>query len=1667
MTMLTEEMRRTIYSELEAANPAAGKPSSPKHGKVPALPGPGADLRAQWAQEVHARTEIVLDRLLFQLHSLFDFREDESRIQAVVRRALSEVYDIENSCRGDGSYDAFSYALCLFRKRWHEGSRGVGDSGLSGLAHVDRAQFFSKVPQEIHTWARRFLLVERYHRLHPREGENRLDRFRLLRSPGPYSEITSLDDFLVRLDFRFMEESGREDPDVGSMARRLAAEIQGRLSPDLFPGEPLQPLVYLFLRCHRECLSEVVEPEEKRRLDHLHSTRQMDSLLDLMRVVIHRTTREHRLPEAAGILDSLKEEGFNISHAAFRDPYEADLVPPADTERFEQSGLPLFLPLDSLTGDFSADLEWSRKPIEEWNQRIVREVSLEVEEYCRASSQPLPRARLVLKLIRFAVSRALARTPWNEIEWKEDLPTKVLEWIPGPVLRSLIRPRKGYEIKSKQELVQRISMECRLQCEALERIARTRRIEGYHDYRYFGRYVLFQGIQTSSSAPLGPEVLELRHRLPHLPDPRWLECAANSYGLDISSVHPHTLDCVPRYLEGRVPLSMLVSELEKNFETSENELYRVARHTLRSLTPSFHRLLVAFARRRARLPRPECSPRDIPGLIQLLAPPLLSLEDDARLHILGHLRQHGGGLYRDQHPMCLFTEAEWKAALAWEVKKRIGDSPRHFLENGNPDQLLHSIEESWAGMQVPLGPLTHQTVQGQLIELFRPADSALSVPDAALGELTRLLPRKDCGACGAPGCREFVQHLVQGLGEARRCPHLSPKQLSEVVRRAAELDKSSSQDGRQNPNLLELLYHRSLWRGSEEKRTFQQVLSPKVQQSRRRFLERLEDLWNNLSPKPRIFRDLDEERIYRDLCLYLGYEAVERLGEEERDLLVQGGEEKRRAEWRQLKERRNWLALADEKRLSRPLLAARDVHRTSRETYDSVLFLHQLHPDDRRLVLRHRVNTFEDGFSRWWNEDLLTMNLPGYSIRDWEDFSKIIHNAYWHQESSVLPGEALAELEKEVLTRPDLSLLVEKLVGRWIDEEASRIARAADDLRSFRKGAERRPIGNVRDLRRIFEGLLNEAEALRTLATPSESSGQPSRPGGEDQRKRLAMTLWDRFQEEGFLFSPSFSFHWDELQPDERRAMENPAWGAGNGGSASPAEGVPPEKGPDGARERVSVVHAVLSTAVNRRCREQREASWVEERTASTPVPLGSLLVYVGRRLRQGQGSRELHREIVDLLGSNSSLRERVLKDALFRFIAGHLRKSLENPASVLPVSSLREVGGDRLPDPWEDLEPSLSRILDGNPPMDRERLFRYLFVLAKMEGNLDTLTALLREIRETSDIIEAAWLKFTEERMVEGPSPKAMPGTAPGIPLLASRLKDKGPLNRGLREGVSRKEKKAVASAVRELENLLRFHILLATDHGGKLPDPEAVIGEMESAGYDLTGIEEESLRTAVRKEIDRRERWAAHKIWIYTTAVARRLAAQHSGLQEVERELHKHRMDLLKHEPGRGGEFHRMASLRGVALGRIKEELYRQLSDLLEAERIASFQKRIRQIVEQLDQKRREIREGWVRGEINRRTVFYLLRQYQKGEEEPTWEDFLVFVRDHWLLPLERLRSSDRPDREKRIRDLDARFQALLGVSLLALEAETSAQADRDLESWIQDRSASLQGTLSMGKG
>jgi hypothetical protein len=556
--------------------------------------------------------------------------------------------------------------------------------------------------------------------------------------------------------------------------------------------------------------------------------------------------------------------------------------------------------------------------------------------------------------------------------------------------------------------------------------------------------------------------------------------------------------------------------------------------------------------------------------------------------------------------------------------------------------------------------------------------------------------------------------------------------------------------------------------------------------------------------------------------------------------------------------------------------------------------------------------------------------------------------------------------------------------------------------------------------------------------------------------------LWEVFQGAGFLVSPQFSCRWDELSGQDQEAVARELGSdrtfLPGVDSGSPYLGSWDEP----MRKRVALTRGLFHVCLRERLEEHEEGRWLERalRSDGSPrVPLGSLTAFMRFRLRRGASAEEVKANLGSVLkdrpGMHRWLEEQAVHEVVARRQLDLFRRTAQ--ASLPPVAA-RTNTDDGLTRAFPEFSLALDRLLERHQTMDRKRLLHYLFLLAKMQGNLDALTALLREIRETSDVIEAAWLRFTEERLLEGPMPRILPGTTLGIPLQVSYLKEKDQANLCLREGVGRREKRNIAAAVNELLQFIRFHVLVLEDRQGS--QAFDVVKDIREAGYDLTGIDDEALQAATAREWKRRSELRDQKIWIYSMVTARKLAAQHSELQEVERQFYKIRLEILKDGGSSDPQHDEIASRRGVALGQVKEEMYRQLSDLLESERIATFQKRIQQIVEQLDLKREEIYSAWLHGEINSRTVFYLLRQYQKRDEEASWEDFQRFLVDHWCVPLAELRGSTRPDRDERMRDLNDNFLALLGVSLLDLEGETKERARHELELWMEDQLRRVRG-------
>jgi hypothetical protein len=1694
--MITDSQRERIYREIEARTPiwrlscAADGPSNGQAWRRPGVAGGiPDDLAGLKDAELRTMKDRILDSILFELHSVFEIPAEASEVEEAVRQILEERFASELVCKTHGACDAGAYARCYFFERWSEAAATEGnDDGtepslwLKALRHIQGVGFFHKSPLEILAWTRRFLELEAYHRLDPVRNEERLDRYRVLRNRGAARGMAHFEDILIWLEMRLMGRPGGAEGSIGPLSREIVHELEGVQWDVLLPGWPVQPTLYVLLRCHQLCLMETLDAKEERRLLQIQANRQIDSLLDLMRLVLYKTTSEAYLPEPSSLLDHLQAEGFNIDHEKFRDPYEALLVPVSETERFEEASLRLLAPLESLSGDWARDRTIGSEQIKQWYQKLLRETTQDVESYLQAGRQPLPQTGVLNRLIRMGTTHVLARRAWPLQEQEGDDPQEaVRKALPEGALRYLIRPRKGYELKTRGDLNALIQAEWSQQCEALVRIAAGYSIKGLHDFRHFTRYLLFQHwMERFGPDPNGWAAPLEKGALTGgvIQTMTWLEETAARWSVDLHRAVPHSLEAVRDHLQEICPGSCVIDRLTDGFVLSQGEKGRIYRGLVEELTPACHKLLVAYGRARAGLGRLVLSSgwrEELESPVALLAPTLSSLRERARIKVEQCLEKFARPLYRREQRLCLRSVPEWKAFLAWEIHRWMEAEAREPEDPESLERLRAHLESSMDKVDLPPRTLFTESVQQVLLDLLRPNGDEGEIPREHREAVLSLLPRLDCGACGRSSCRAFALSLAAGQTTPETCVHLAPQQVEALKARVIEVQRLALPRGTES--LLDLLRDRNRWRASPERARFQKILSVTEQQGRRLFRERVKSLWERLSPKPGIFRAPSGDEFYQGLCQYLGYEAAERLQRDERQLLVEHGSLRRTAEWERLIRNCDWLVLARRRNQSQPLSRTQDPLWRAREAYQKALFLHQLGDHDRELVLRHRLERFQDGFRHWWNEDLLDMNLPDFSIRDWEDFSKIIKNAYWHQETSLGAGRVLSMLQEAgqrgtALLPSEVApvQMLEAYLERLIRQEQAQVARRREVLALHRDGS---PVCDSGQLRELFEACIDDVG-------PGESSET-----SEDQLKLRLEEVWRRFQRAGFVISPGFSCRLEDLLPDEQDAVEDEFARLGKALPRSDRSAFVIDSWDQTVQVCSGFLIALLSTALLRREQERMESVWLEtrlkDRSPGRP-PLGLIRLLIRDRVRRGIDRPAIEEELKAHLRGAAAYPG--LIDAWCEDLLHHLackrqyQLSLGIPA--LTPGQVEEDDMDSVLYRFPVFTAFLDRLLDRYQPADRDRLLHYLFLVAKMEGNLDGLTALLREIRETSDIIEAAWLRFTEERVQEGPAPRQIPGATVGISLLASCLKDKEAVNRGLRDGMGRGEKRQNLAAYRELLQVVRYHVLIQDDEGGSL---EEVLSDIRRSGYDLTGIDEAALALAVEREWKRREHLRDQKIWIYASVTARLLAAQHTELQEADRAFQKVRMEILKDADGSssgrsrasarsmpavesgeagdratGGGLAEIMSRRGVALGQIKEEMYRRLSDLLEAERLATFHKRIRQIVEELDRKRVEIQEGWYRGQIDERAVFYLLRQHQKGEGEPSWDDFWQFLVDHGLNPLDELKASRRPDRQQRLQELDGRFRALLGISLLQWEQEARTAAEQDLRNWMEQQRGAL---------
>ncbi|SMC17771.1 Putative Fe-S cluster [Desulfacinum hydrothermale DSM 13146] len=1559
------------------------------------------------------------------LGRIFGLSREGAALVARVEESLRALFQTDHAF-GVEEGNGVSWA-CLrdFRRLWFEAvSNGrEGERLFPGLAHAARVGFFNREPVDIAPWVRWILQVEHYHRTDPARHEDRLDRYRFLRQDRPDAPLVRAEDLLVWTE----QELFRDFPArLEDKAQLCARSLQHRLAPGISYPEPLPALIYLLLRCHRFCLSEVLDPKGEERALVVEASRQIQSLTDLMLLIYRRCLPRAPLPDAVSVLEELVQAGFNVEHETFKDPYVASLVPPDQTPTFDEAVVRLLVDPETLTGDLDRDCGASSAFWLDAQRQALEALDREVRDMHCALERPLPRKDLLRRCLRFMVSWSLSGHLREDLPQVSQLAGKVRACLPEDLIRCLVRQRRGFEVTSRKELQSLLEKECERQLSVLEKVLSDGRLEGEADFQVMVRLAALSSVpfpekETGEGFPLARRLEAVLKRLGSFS--RTSELLTRDFQFFLETPFPpqgtpfemvEAVRCV-------IPREAVVVGLGKE-GFSEKEAAEAYERTLWDFAGAFHRLTVASRSPHVSfdsIPEPE----ELQKLLAVLVAPLGELQASQETAALKEFRSRFSFFLRRHDGQLLLRDQEWEVAAAHWAVTVLGPDLDRVWETRRPDEIRACLEKEAGSWDAPADIALRNPVARLVLEWMDPGGQVSVDPDLVQALVDRL-PGLDCGSCGEPRCRRFALGLLAGRYQPSGCGHLTAPRSRDLQQRLQQI-LAAAGASRVSRSVFQLMADPGMWRRISRrhplKRAVKNALGVKRQKTRRILMQKLEALWDSMERKPDIYRRPDVESFYRALVETVGFEAAERITEEERRWLVQYGRRRVDAEWARLELRRDWLKLSRLKVASRPRLEEADPVSVAERAYDKLFYLSQLDEEDRRRLLLRRLEAHEDGFSLWWNQDLISMNHPRYLIDNWEEFSKVVKNAYWHQEDFPAPRRLAREIYREWSHGGEVERLAEDWIGFTVENARQRLADQGAE-----RGETSKMLKDVSDLRRVLEGLVMRIEKERNGNGSGRAEGEPNPP--------IRDALWQAFQQGGYVFHPDFSVSREDLEPWERERLQSRMDGSGEV-FAGP---MPPD----------TAARVLVEATAKRYERQRQVADWLEKTlddTSPQNLPSGALESWVQDMLRRGASTREVAERIRSWFATHPVWKEEILVEWIGRLTAMARWQDL---VSAFPGVVIQELHVPFL-QRFADLHPEwFQRIQDRvrrHGDFDRERLLHYLFVLAKMEGNLDVITGLLREIRETSDVIEAAWLQFTKDRLAEGPPPAPSRTLPAGIPLLAGRIKDKEALYRALTEGVSRSEKRAVGDAVRELLLFMRFHIVQLPE---TVEDPELGFRAFLDAGYNLEGLDPEVLHRAFVREWQRRSAHGDNRIWIMTMAVARRCAALSPELQEADRAFVKVRQHLLKEETAR--EVDAICRARGIALGKVKEQVYRELSELLERERLESFRKRIRQMVQQLDRKRLEIVKSWVCGEINRFSVFHILRQRQKGGPPPSSADFRRFIVDQWMVKAEDLRWGEKEDAHERLQELDESFQALLGVALLELEKEARSEAERALEVW-----------------
>ncbi len=1620
----------------------------------------GSRVREVVRDALRDEKEKVRNSIIYLLNSLFSWPIDEKEVGYRANRILEEVdrFDQEiEKIRRDKSATESVFDGCFHYELRRQLTSEVPDEesgkGVTLIEKIlDDVGFFQRYPVEVGFWAQHFLAVERYHREEAIEHEARLDELSKLKDriiKG--GRIESLGEFLLYLEDKLI---ANDDVDLEELSRELTGFLSGKVRPELFPHINLEHAIYFTLVAHQFCLAENISPEDEERIRDLKITREMATLRDLMLLLYDQVVTERRLPLPSKILDRLQTLGFPIEHKDFRDVYKIDLVPLEQTFEFEKKKLPIFLDIMTLTGDISNDLENQRFQLEEIFTGETRKARTMLKAIAEAKTQPLPKSQLIKNATLFAINWFLGKSEQAEtLPTVEGLKKDVQDFLGGPVMK-LIRPRKGYEFKNKKVYQEFLDKEITVHLESINRVLEAKKIESLFDFKYFCRWVIYRRFLSELEGKEGIKLEAIgscMDNLARISGDRIYE-EAGSLGFNLEEAYPSSPVRFYRFLMSYLDLDVMAERVTNccgdgkvfSGKEIEEEIFKI----IPGWASTIYKVLVATARRNNNLTRLPADPSEIGDIVRIFSPAFCHLEEVALERGREFLEKQGDKLFLPEMRPVIETEDELRAYIRQKIAEYVGGQDiESFAVAHNLVELKEYLLEQLKAVEIIPDPSFPRSVYSVVLEEIQPSDRALEQELAEYAnQLLKFLPKSNCGGCGETSCLNFAYALLRNRKKPNECQQMS---AGEVVVLKRELDTvmalvgekvEGGTAGGEEPFMVPEEVARAF-------RDAETILARQV------FWKRLRGIFEEKQAKLQIYKQPSSSELYDMLKNFLGFEATERLRKDEKQFLIENGEKYIEAAWNEFFDAYDWFHRIQMRRQSAPYLEEHDALHRSASFYKDKLFLNQLSDFDREMVLNYRVYRYMDGFSDWWNEDLLQMSDPEYQIQDWEDFSKIIKNAYWHQESSPSAGEIYETIRDDLDGDIELSDAARKTFDIYVKSLVSKVVakfkKESELVDRLRKGEK---IDDLEKLRETVEFLVKEV-ALKGEYLPELSL------------TNRINAVFAELDSSGIGIEPGLLWRWENL-PSEVQAFIDQLRTVDSDELANFQRSKEGIQWKDMVSLRDAILKGYIFSRVKELEEEEQELGLLHEclnksgddKSSGYRLTPGTLSLYVDRLCHYGKTGDEIFQEIDKLWQYHPEWEDELMEDALT-----HLIRQRQLLVTI----------GEEIENSYPKV---LVKIIDekirSRHAMDKERLLHYLFILAKMEGNLDTLTALLREIRETSDIIEAAWLNFTTERSLESPKPLQTVQKQGTIRLEATGLKDKDKFNKYLEEGLPRGEKPAVSRAYWELINVIRFFVLKLHSEAEKesaagFPEKEISserVLELIREEYDVEGLSEQSLLRAIESQIERMSSFQDQKIWIYTTVTARKFASQNQELLEIERQFFKKRNELLR--AGEGEELLPLAELaakRGVELSKVKEAVYYQLSDLLEDERIKSFQRRIRQIVDQLEEKRAEIYHGWNSGRINRRTIFYVLRTYQKEKKVAEWDDFRRFIRDQRTLRIKKLKESEAPDAEE-IRDvLEKRFKALLGVDLRELQDSALEEARDKLLMMREQRIKELETTFA----